>query len=98
MAPSGYIQRGIKAHRRAVSKKGSTCYIESQLQTHKWTDDQGVEKYSTEVIIQQYRGGLTLLGNSGNHNRQNEPLATEINSGSALPQKPPTRPDGDVPF
>lgn len=79
-------------------KKGSTCYIEGRLQTRKWTDDQGVEKYSTEVILQQYRGDLTLLANSGNQIRQNEPLATEINSGSELPQKPPTRPDGDVPF
>ena len=79
-------------------KKGSKVYLEGQLQTRKWTDDQGVEKYSTEVILQQYRGDLTLLANSGNQIRQNEPLATEINSGSELPQKPPSRPDGDVPF
>ena len=43
-------------------RKGSTCYIEGQLQTRKWTDQQGVEKYSTEVVLQRFRGELTLLG------------------------------------
>ncbi|MDA9170791.1 single-stranded DNA-binding protein [Alphaproteobacteria bacterium] len=44
-------------------KKGSTVYIEGQLQTRKWTDQQsGQEKYTTEVVLQRYRGELTLLG------------------------------------
>ena len=43
-------------------RKGSTCYIEGQLQTRKWTDQQSVEKYSTEVVLQRFRGELTLLG------------------------------------
>ena len=44
-------------------KKGSTVYIEGQLQTRKWTDQQsGQEKYTTEVVLQRYRGDLTLLG------------------------------------
>ena len=43
-------------------KKGSTVYIEGQLQTRKWTDQQGVEKYSTEVVIQKFNGQLTMLG------------------------------------
>ena len=43
-------------------RKGSTCYIEGQLQTRKWTDQQGVEKYTTEVVLQRYRGEMTLLG------------------------------------
>jgi single-strand DNA-binding protein len=46
-------------------RKGSTCYIEGQVQTRKWTDQQGVEKYSTEVVLQRYRGELTLLGGRG---------------------------------
>ena len=46
-------------------RKGSTCYIEGQLQTRKWTDQQGVEKYTTEVVMQRYRGELTLLGGRG---------------------------------
>jgi single-strand DNA-binding protein len=43
-------------------KKGSTIYIEGALQTRKWTDQQGVEKYSTEIVLQKFRGELTMLG------------------------------------
>jgi len=46
-------------------KKGSTIYIEGQLQTRKWTDQAGVEKYSTEIVLQRYRGELTMLGGRG---------------------------------
>jgi single-strand DNA-binding protein len=47
-------------------KKGSKVYVEGQLQTRKWTDQSGQEKYSTEVVIQRFRGDLTLLdGRSG---------------------------------
>jgi single-strand DNA-binding protein len=42
-------------------KKGSKLFIEGQLQTRKWTDQQGVEKYSTEVVLQRFRGELTML-------------------------------------
>ena len=43
-------------------KKGSTIYIEGALQTRKWADAQGVEKYSTEIVLQKFRGELTMLG------------------------------------
>ena len=43
-------------------RKGSTVYIEGQLQTRKWTDKDGTEKYSTEIILQNYRGELVMLG------------------------------------
>ncbi len=43
-------------------KKGSTVYIEGSLQTRKWTDKDGVEKYSTEVVLQNFNGTLTMLG------------------------------------
>ena len=46
-------------------KKGSKLYIEGQLQTRKWTDQQGVEKYSTEVVLQRFRGELTMLDSRG---------------------------------
>lgn len=42
-------------------KKGSKVYVEGQLQTRKWTDQSGVEKYSTEVVLQKFRGELTML-------------------------------------
>jgi single-strand DNA-binding protein len=43
-------------------KKGSTVYVEGALQTRKWTDQAGVEKYSTEIVLQKFRGELTMLG------------------------------------
>ena len=43
-------------------RKGSSVYVEGQLQTRKWTDQQGVEKYTTEVVLGRFRGELTLLG------------------------------------
>ena len=42
-------------------RKGSKVYIEGQLQTRKWTDKDGLEKYSTEIVLQNYNGNLTLL-------------------------------------
>jgi single-strand DNA-binding protein len=42
-------------------KKGSKVYVEGQLQTRKWTDKDGVEKYTTEVVLQRFRGELTLM-------------------------------------
>lgn len=46
-------------------KKGSTVYIEGQLQTRKYTDQSGAEKYSTEVVLQKFRGELVMLGGKG---------------------------------
>ncbi len=46
-------------------KKGSKVYIEGQLQTRKWQDQSGVEKYTTEIVLQRYRGELTLLDSRG---------------------------------
>ena len=47
-------------------RKGSKVYIEGQLQTRKWADQSGVEKYTPEVVLQRFRGELTLLdGRSG---------------------------------
>jgi single-strand DNA-binding protein len=46
-------------------KKGSKVYIEGQLQTRKYTDQQGVEKYSTEVVLQGFNSALTMLDRAG---------------------------------
>lgn len=46
-------------------KKGSKVYIEGALQTRKWTDQQGVEKYTTEVVLQRFNGELTMLDGRG---------------------------------
>jgi single-strand DNA-binding protein len=42
-------------------RKGSKVYLEGQLQTRKWTDQSGVEKYSTEVVLQRFRSSLVML-------------------------------------
>jgi single-strand DNA-binding protein len=46
-------------------KKGSKVYVEGQLQTRKWQDQSGQDKYTTEVVIQRFRGDLTLLDSRG---------------------------------
>ncbi len=46
-------------------KKGSKVYIEGALQTRKWQDQSGQDRYSTEVVLQGFRGELTLLDRSG---------------------------------
>ncbi len=46
-------------------KKGAKVYLEGQLQTRKWTDQQGQERYTTEVVIPRFRGELTMLEGRG---------------------------------
>jgi len=46
-------------------KKGAKVYIEGALQTRKWTDQSGVEKYSTEVVLQGFNSTLTMLDGRG---------------------------------
>ena len=45
--------------------KGSKIYVEGQLQTRKWTDQSGQERYSTEVVLRRFRGELTMLDTRG---------------------------------
>jgi single-strand DNA-binding protein len=56
------FNEGLAKVAEAYLKKGSSVYLEGQLQTRKWTDKNGVEKYSTEIVLQQYRGELVMLG------------------------------------
>ena len=46
-------------------RKGSKVYLEGQLETRKWTDQSGVEKYTTEVVLRPYTGQLTMLDSAG---------------------------------
>ncbi len=46
-------------------KKGAKVYLEGALQTRKWTDNSGQERYTTEVVLQRYRGELTMLDGRG---------------------------------
>lgn len=92
-------------------KKGAKVYLEGQLQTRKYTDKDGVEKYSTEVVLQQYRGELTMLdargggGDSGFANGggdsfgQSSPMDRPRSGGGGRPQQNFARDlDDEVPF
>ena len=50
--------------------KGSKIYIEGQIQTRKWTDQAGVEKYTTEIVLQSYNSSLTMLDNRSDQNNE----------------------------
>jgi len=52
-------------------KKGSKVYLEGQLQTRKWTNQQGQDQYTTEVILGKYRGEMTLLDSRGSDGEEN---------------------------
>ncbi len=58
-------------------KKGAKVYIEGQLQTRKYTDQQGQERFSTEVVLQQYRGELTMLDSRGGQPSSSDAASSE---------------------
>ena len=62
-------------------KKGSKIYIEGELQTRKWQDQEGNDKYTTEVILQGYNCNLTLLDT---RNQNTEDLSTDENQSSEV--------------
>jgi single-strand DNA-binding protein len=69
-------------------KKGSKLFIEGQLQTRKWTDNQGQDKYTTEIVIHQFGGQMIMLdskGQGGGGYQQQEPSS----GGYSQPQQQP---------
>ena len=81
-------------------KKGSTVYLEGQLQTRKWTDQQsGQDKYTTEVVLQRYRGELTLLGSRPDNQIGNDYNKSEIDqSGESSVSNIASDLDDEIPF
>jgi len=84
-------------------RKGSKIYIEGQLQTRKWTDNNGVDKYTTEVVIPNYSGVLTMLDTRSqssvseeNNNNQLDSAADEAMGGSETSTAEQL--DDDIPF
>ena len=66
-------------------KKGSTVQLEGQLHTRKWTDQQcGQDKYTTEVVLQRYRGELTLLGSRSDNQISGDQQNVEIDQSSQI--------------
>src|SRR5215213_5247881 len=91
-------------------RKGSKVYIEGQLQTRKWQDQSGNDRYTTEIVLQKFRGELVLLdsreGGSGGNFASDEYGASGF-AGGGGGSKPQARPqpaafdtdlDDDVPF
>lgn len=62
-------------------KKGSKVYIEGALQTRKWTDQSGAEKYSTEVVLQNFNGNLTMLDGRPGAGGMQESGSPDYNAG-----------------
>ena len=77
-------------------KKGSQVYIEGQLSTRKWKDEQsGVDKYSTEVVIQGYNSSLTMLGGKSGIENDNQNTRSLTNDEAPSTSKDL---DDEIPF
>ena len=93
-------------------RKGSKVYLEGQIQTRKWTDQSGQERYSTEVVLQNFRGELVLLdsrdgGGGGRGGGYSEDFGGDDFGGGSGSTRTQSRPqpaafdtdlDDDVPF
>jgi single-strand DNA-binding protein len=82
-------------------KKGSKVYLEGQLETRKWTDKDGQEKFSTEVVLRPFRGELTMLdGRSGAGASMSDEGAPSMSSGGSSKGGSSAAPelDDEIPF
>ena len=76
-------------------KKGAQIYVEGQLTTRKWKDEQsGQDKYSTEILIQGYNSSLTMLGG----NNSSTSIANAPQNKNETSQAPDNDLDDDIPF
>ena len=81
-------------------KKGSKVYLEGQLETRKWQDNSGSDRYSTEIVLRPYKGEITLIDNKADSNMSNEPISNnqidEIQENSVSPTVDDF--DDEIPF
>ncbi len=80
-------------------RKGSKVYIEGQLQTRKWTDQNGQEKYTTEVVIPRFRGEMTMLDSARSQGGESD-FASIENAPSVARESMPAldQIDDEIPF
>jgi single-strand DNA-binding protein len=94
---------------KSYLKKGSKVYLEGQIQTRKWQDQSGNDRYTTEIVLNRFRGELVLLDRAGEGGSRGDFSAGEdfgggYSGGGAKPQSRPqpaafdTDLDDDVPF
>jgi single-strand DNA-binding protein len=76
-------------------KKGAKVYVEGQLQTRKWADQQGVERYSTEIVLARFKGEMTMLTSANSGDRGG--ARPESGGGGYLPRTGGDM-DDDIPF
>ena len=77
-------------------KKGAQVYVEGQLNTRKWKDEQsGQDKYSTEVVIQGYNSSLTMLGGGNQNHISSQASKQSVDDNSQVPENDL---DDDIPF
>lgn len=95
-------------------RKGSQVYVEGKLRTRKWTDQSGVEKYTTEIVLQPTNGVMQMIGgkssdNGNQQSQQRQQSGSNQQSGWGKPQQPSTTQktpanepqmdfDDDIPF
>jgi single-strand DNA-binding protein len=79
-------------------KKGSKVFVEGQLQTRKWTDQSGVEKFSTEVVLQGFGGNLTMLDGKTASEPSEEHTQRAAPKRVAVPAGRNADMDDDIPF
>ncbi len=92
---------GLVKVAKSYLKKGAKVYIEGALENRKWTDKDGTEKYSTEVVLRQYRGELTMLDGKGGAASNDSYGDMNQGGGYAASSKPSTKIDDmedDIPF
>ena len=81
-------------------KKGSKVYLEGQLETRKWQDNSGADRYSTEIVLRPYKGEITLIDNRSDSNITNEPInVNQINQNTESNSSPIVEDfDDEIPF
>ncbi len=67
------FNEGLGKVAKSYLRKGSKVYLEGQIQTRKWQDQSGADKYSTEIVLQRFRGELVLLDSKGGEGREESP-------------------------
>lgn len=79
------FNEGLASVAERYLKKGSQVYLEGKMQTRKWTDQSGAEKYTTEVVLQNFDGKLVMLGgkNEGGGRRDDDDSGTERTAADA---------------
>ncbi|MBF8246993.1 MAG: single-stranded DNA-binding protein [Rickettsia sp.] len=66
------FKEGLVYIAKTYLKKGSKVYLEGQLQTRRWTDQNGTEKFTTEIVLQGFHSNLILLDKKGQNNFQSD--------------------------